>query len=89
MTSGLLTIFQIVARILAAGFPVALHWLAFLRVGVVWGSPLYPVDLMQRVSPELSDQLDVRHCSVKTGLIDGYDHLEKQLNVLRAVMEVC
>ena len=31
ITSGLLTISQIVARILATGFHVALHWLALLR----------------------------------------------------------
>ena len=35
ITSGLLIISQIVARILATGFPVALHWLAFLREEVV------------------------------------------------------
>ena len=31
ITSGLLTIFQIVARILAISFTVALHWLAILQ----------------------------------------------------------
>ena len=31
ITSGLLKISQIVAHILAIGFPVALHWLAILR----------------------------------------------------------
>ena len=35
ITSGLLTISQIVARILATCFPVALHWLALLREEVV------------------------------------------------------
>ena len=35
ITSGLLTIFQIVARNLAASFPVALHWLAFMQEEVV------------------------------------------------------
>ena len=34
-TSGLLIISQIVARILATSFSVALHWLAFLREEVV------------------------------------------------------
>ena len=57
ITSGLLTIFLIVARILAIDSPVALHWLAFLLEEVVWESPLYPVDLVLRVSPQLSDQL--------------------------------
>ena len=35
ITSGLLTISQIVARVLATGSPVALHWLALLREEVV------------------------------------------------------
>ena len=35
ITSGLLINSQIVARILATGFPVALHWLAFLQEEVV------------------------------------------------------
>ena len=35
ITSGLLTIFQIVAGVLVAGFPVTLHWLAILREDVV------------------------------------------------------
>ena len=35
ITSGLLIISQIVARILAPGFPVALHWLAILREEIV------------------------------------------------------
>ena len=49
ITSGLLTISQIVTRILATGFPVALHWLALLRVDIVLEFLAYPVDLMQRV----------------------------------------
>ena len=57
ITSGLLIMFQIVARILATSFPVALHWLALLRREVVQEFLVYPVDLVQRVSPELSDQL--------------------------------
>ena len=59
ITYGLLTMFQIFARILAASFTVALHWLALLRKEVVQGSLLYPVDLVQRGSPELSDQLGI------------------------------
>ena len=35
IASGLLTISQIVARILATGFPVALRWLALMREEVV------------------------------------------------------
>ena len=93
ITAGLLTIFQIVARILATSFPVAPHWLAILREEAVYELLVYPADLMQRVSPELSDQLSIlqsyhRYCSEKTQLIDGDDHLEEQLNVLRTAIEV-
>ena len=57
ITSGLRTISLIVARILATGFPVALHWLALLREEVVSEFLINSVDLMQRVSLELFDQL--------------------------------
>ena len=43
--------FQIVARILASGFPVTLHWLASLREEVVQEFLVCPVDLVLRVSP--------------------------------------
>ena len=51
ITSGLLTISQIVARILATGFPVALHWLALLQEEVVLEFLVCPVDLVQRFFP--------------------------------------
>ena len=56
-TSDLLIISQIVARILATSFPVALHWLALLREEVVQEPPVYLVDVMRWVSAELCDQL--------------------------------
>ena len=48
---------------------------------------------MQRVSPELSDQLViVQLCPLllrkKTELIDGDDHLGEQLNIFRTSFEV-
>ena len=74
--------FEIVARILAIGFIVALVGLHFSERKLCKNFLFYPFDLVLWVSPQLSDQ------SAKTDLIDGDDHLEKQLNVLRTDTEV-
>ena len=47
------------ALLWSTGFPVALHWLAILRKEVVQEFLVHPANLMQRVSPELSDQLAI------------------------------
>ena len=91
ITSCLLTVTEIVPHILATSFPVALHWhfcewrlcenFLFIQLtwcnGIPWSSP--------------TNWWFFNHihcCPVKTELIDGDDHLKKQLNVLRASVEV-
>ena len=93
ITSGLLTISQYRSSYSCNKFPCRSSLACNSARGSFVRILVYPADLMQRVSPELSDQLPSlqsypqllrKDCE----LIDRDDHLEEQFNVFRASVEV-